>query len=441
MRFLHPDQIACWYRQSLQKSGYKEVYAFVRDFWKDLVRRGSHATPPGFIARLMSRFMAVPVGEKLAGHVGFAAENEYLDAICRAEGADRLEGVFLLTGADRDTALAQGIFQQILDRLPPFQHNEIVFADAELEKSFSVEHATSAGFDVDQALDAIYANAAGEFRRSDFKFYADDIFEIGHPNLFERPADRLFFRRMTRAMKGMSFWTRSVFTLKEESSWVVARYGEPQTLPLGGYDELTNKGNLSSLVPSELAYIDEKLEFDLFDYKFIENQLVYFKRDSGAVFRIRRDIVVKVSLTEFFEHERHLGLLFGWFFNFAEKLIETFVKDMVNVIIVLDGYEPSSLHDAGEFFTHFLREKSLAARIALLAGKACAASLPERLRSNAQAWYFGDPKAFPEGNTVPFVFPQNDEFAAMPPDEQEKMLGELINNAIDGMVKGADGKI
>ncbi len=440
MRFLLPDQIAHWYRQSLNKSGYKEIHAFVRDFWKDQVRRGSHAVPPGFVARLMSRFMSVPVGERLPGHVGFTSENEYLDAICHAEGADRLEGIFLLTGADRDTVRAQGICQQILDRLPAFQHSEIAFSDSELEKSFSVEHATSAGFEVDKTLDAIYANVAGELRRSEFRFYADDVFEIGHPDLFVRAADRLFFRRMTRAMKGMAFWTRSVFTLKEESSWVVAKYGEPQTLPLGGYDELTTKGNLSSLVPSELAYIDESLAFDLFDYKFIENQLTYFKRDSGAVFRIRRDIVVRVSLTEFFEHERHLGLLFGWVFNFAEKLIDTFVKDMVNVIIVLDGYEPSSLKDAGEFFSHFLREKSLDKRIVLLAGRTAAAKLPDNLRANSQIWHFGA-KEEAGGNWVRFRFPQTDEFAATKADEQEKLLGEIINEAIDRMVKGADGQV
>ncbi len=440
MRFLLPDQIAFWYRQSLQKSGYREVHAFVRDFWKDLVRRGCHAMPPGFIARLMSRFMSVPVGERLAGHVGFAAENEYLDTICSAEGADRLEGIFLLTGADRDTVLAQGIFQQIIERLPPFQNAEIAFSDSEMEKSFAVAVATSAGFDVDKALDAIYANAAGEFQRSDFRFYADDIFEIGHPGLFERAADRLFFRRMTRAMKGMARWTRSVFTLKEESSWVVAKYGEPQTLPLGGYDELTSKGNLSSLVPSELAYIDESMQFDLFDYKFIENQLTYFKRDSGAVFRIRRDIVVKATLSEFFEHERHLGLLFAWVFNFAEKLIDTFIKDMVNVIIVLDGYEPSSLHDAGSFFRHFLHEKGLDKRIQLLSGKSETTLLPEKLRLNAQTWYFGPGEA-KDTNSVRFVFPKTDDFAGLQADEQEKLLGELINAALDRMVKGADSQI
>ena len=53
------------------------------------------------------------------------------------------EGIFLLTGADRDTALAQGIFQQIIERLPPFQHSEIA-SDSELENLLD-QHAVSAG--------------------------------------------------------------------------------------------------------------------------------------------------------------------------------------------------------------------------------------------------------------------------------------------------------
>lgn len=442
MRFLHPDQIAFWYQSSLKRSGYKEVFSFVRDFWKDLVRRGNYAIPPGFVARLMSRFMSVAVGVRESGHTGFKSEDEYLDKVCNAEGADRLEGIFLLSGADRDTVISQGIFQQIIDRLPPFQHPEIVFSDSDLEKSFTCEHSAAAGFAVDVALDAIYARAQEEFGRIEFRFYADDIFEIGHPGLFNRPADRLFFRRMTRAMKGMTFWTRSVFTLKEESAWVVAKYGEPQTLPLGGYEELTNKGNLSSLVPSELAYIDESMQFDLFDYKYIENQLIYFKRDSGAVFRIRRDVVVKITLSEFFEHERHLGLLFGWFFNFAEKLIEIFVKDMVDVIVLLDGYKPSSLADACEFFRHFLRERGLDKRIKLLTAGS-GGSLSENLRSNAQSWLFAarDDVAGNSSNFVKFEFPQTDEFAALNADEQEQELGKHINSALERMVKNADSQV
>ncbi|KAF1082937.1 MAG: hypothetical protein GQF41_0704 [Candidatus Rifleibacterium amylolyticum] len=436
MRFLHPDQIAYWYKKSLQRSGYKELYAFARDFWKDLVRRGSYAIPPGFVARLMERFMSVPIGEKVPVRPEFPSEDEYLEKIRSAEGADRLEGIFLLTGADRDTVVAQGIFQQIIERLPPFQHDALVFSDSDLEKSFAQAQAIPGGIDVDVVLEKIYARAIDDFARTDFRFYADDIFEIGHPGLFERPADRLFFRRMTRTMKGISFWTRSVFTLKEESSWVVAKFGEPLVLPLGGYDELSNKGTLSSLVPSELAYIDENMAFDLFDYKLIENQLTYFKRDSGAVFRIRRDVLLKVGLTEFFEHERHLGMLFAWCFNFAEKLIETFVKDMVQVIIAVDGYKPSSLDDACGFFRHFLHEKRLDGRIRLVTGYSDE-QLGQELRTNSQNWVFSRQKTG-YGIHVSVDFPQTDDFAALNQDEQERILGTLINNAIERMVKNAD---
>lgn len=438
MRFLHPDQIAYWYKSSLQKSGYKELYAFARDFWKDLVRRGGYAVPPGFVARLMENFMSVPIGEKTGIPVDFPSEEAYLEKICGAEGADRLEGVFLLTGADRDTVVAQGILQQIIERLPPFQNEELVFSDSDLEKSFALGHVDAGSLDVNTILEKIYARALEDFAKCEFKFYPDDIFEIEHPALFERPADRVFFRRMTRTMKGLALWTRSVFTIKEESSWVVAKYGEPLVLPLGGYDELSNKGTLSSLVPSELAYIDESMAFDLFDYKLLENQLTYFKRDSGAVFRIRRDILIKVSLTEFFEHERHLGMLFAWCFNFAEKLIETFVKDMVQVVIAIDGYQPSSLHDACEFFRHFLQSKRLDRRIRLLTGLTDEQAGKE-LHENSQNWVFSrNPTGY--GIHVSVDFPQTDVFASLSPDEQERILGSLINSSIERMVKNADSQ-
>ncbi|GAB4271568.1 MAG: hypothetical protein Kow0029_09400 [Candidatus Rifleibacteriota bacterium] len=382
--------------------------------------------------------MSVPAGEKLPEVKPMESENRYLEMIINAEGADRLEGVFILSGADRDNVLAQPIITQLIDRLPDFRHPALMFSDTELEKSFDVQQTgTSAGFNVEEVLETLYSQALAELQGIEFKFDSDDIFEIGHPTLFERPADRFFYRRMVSSMHGLSTWTKSVFTLREESSWVVARYGEPQVLPLGGYDELTNKGTMSSIMPSELAYIDESMEFDLFDYKFIENQLMYFKRDSGAVFRIRRDIRVKLELSAFFEHERHLGLLFAWCFNFAEKLIETFVKDMVNVFIELEGFQPSSIGDACRFFGHFIEEKGLGERICLCAGE-YNTSKEMKLRENAQTWLFSER---PEEGAIniPFVFPQSDEFAGFPPEDQNRILGNLINELIERMVRHAEG--
>ncbi|MGM0600271.1 MAG: hypothetical protein ACQETH_10700 [Candidatus Rifleibacteriota bacterium] len=437
MILLKPEQIASWYKFSLEYSGYKELYGFARDLWKDLVRRGNRAVPPGFLARFIELYLSVSVGVKNENHSTDPLEDQYLDLIRKAPGADRLEGIFIISGADRDPVLAQPVLVQLIDRLPAFRHKALVFSESDFEKSFEVENPANAGFNMQEVLQLIYKSSIEEFSQKSFSFDADDIFEIGHPQLFSRAADRLFYRRMVNAMHGLGTWTRSIFTLKEESSWVVTKYGEPQVLPLGGYDELTNKGTISSIVPSELAYMDESMEFDLFDYKFIENQLMYFKRDSGAVFRIRRDIRIKLRLSEFFEHEKHLGLLFAWIFNFAGKLIETLVKDMVNVFIELEGYVPSSLKDACRFFGHFLDEKKLSDRICLRAGDFTTSETME-LRPEAQTWLFAEK---PENNSI-FIelqFPQSDEFAAYENTEQYRILGGLINDSIERMVKHDQG--
>jgi len=131
-------------------------------------------------------------------------------------------------------------------------------------------------------------------------------------------------------------------------------------------------------------------------------------------------------------------MLFAWCFNFAEKLIETFVKDMVEVVIALDGYKPSSLNEACEFFRHFLREKCLDKRIKLFVGLKDEA-IGKELRENSQNWVFAA-KETGLGIHVGVEFPQSDEFAAMTGDEQERILGSLINEAIERMVKNADSQ-
>lgn len=435
MRFLFPDQIAWWYMSSIEASGYRSLKPFIKKFWVNLVVNGNQAFPPGFVARLFETWITADIGEKIPNHKHLESENAYLKKIRSTDGADKLDGIFLLSGADRNLELAQPIIMQIIHRLPAFHNPNIAYSASDLEKSFS-SSPNNAGFDANNALDDMYNKVHEQIAVAEFKFYPDDLFEISHPDLFERPIDRFFHQRMARVMKGLAIWTKSVFTIKEESSWIVSKYGEPQTLPLGGYDELTNKGSLSSLVPSELGYIDESMDFDLFDYKFCENQLMYYKRDSGAVFRIRRDIVISVRLSEFFEHERHLGMLFGWSFNFAQKIIETFIKDLVNVRLVFSGFVPSALNEACEFFRHYLKENRLNNRIRITVGKD-ADKKPLPLRPDAQIWYFAE--TAPENARLIYTnFPQTNEFAALDYDSQEMELGNMINNLIESMVRHAD---
>ena len=433
MQLLKPEQIACWYQSSIESSGYKSLYGFARDLWKDLTRKGNKAFPPGFLARLIETLMSISVGEKLELAAPNLKEDEFIKLLKGSEGFDRLEGIFILNGADRDTVIAQNILSQLIERLPVFRSKFLMFSDSDLEKSFSLNVPVYPAFEPEKILSELYTDVINQYHQNKFRLIAADIFEIGHPDLFEKHTDRIFYRKMMKATSGITTWTQSVFTLKEESNYIVAKYGEPQVLPLGGYDAISNKGNLSSLIPSELAYMDSETDFDLFDYKFLENQLMYFKRDSGAVFRIRRNILIRINLTEFFEHERHLGLLFAWCLNLSEKIVETFIKDLIMIHISLEGYEPSSLKEARRFFSHFLEEKGIQNKIALIEGEFDF----ESVQDNSQTWVFAE-NSTQDCRFVKIQFPQTDEFAKLEGHEQERILGHLINKAIESMVEDAD---
>lgn len=430
MQFLYPDQIAYWYERSLKISGYSMLNEQVKKLWVSFVKDGDQCLPPGFLGRFLELWMSIESGPARKNAQIMDVEKKYLRTIKELPGSEKIEGVFLLSGADKNIEIATPLIRQILTRLPPLHSSAIALSDSDIDKSFSVEP-NPPGFEVQATLESMYSNALTELEESNFCFYTDDIFEISHPNLFKKPADRFFYRRMARVMKGLVNWTKSVFTLNEESAFVVAKYGEPEVLPLGGYDEITTKGNISSLIPSELGYIDETMDFDLFDYKFLENQLMYYKRDSGAVFKIRRDVIVHVELTEFFEHERHLALLFAWSFFFAEKIVDTFVKDLVNVHILFEKYRPSGLKDACNFFKHFLKERHLSNRVTL---NTTTDALNQNIRKNSQIWWFS-PEYKEDCCFIETVFPQTDEFANQDPDLQEMELGEMINDLVESMVR------
>ncbi|MFZ2958269.1 MAG: hypothetical protein WA705_15375 [Candidatus Ozemobacteraceae bacterium] len=436
MSFLSPAHIKSWYVESLRYSGFNELYAFPRDYWKNAVIHGRRGLPPGFLAALYERLTRRDAGSR--GEVSISAlEQELFSRICQGDGFDRLEGMFILAGSRDDPTFAEGVLDNLLDRLPDFIHPMLQMAPRDLATAFGDEISVDPLFSALPLIEHLYQEAIDTLTKKPFCLTPVDVFEIGHPALFRKPSDRIFYRRLMRTLNGISLHTSAVFTLHEEAAMVVARFGEPQVLPLGGYDSLTNQGDIASLVPSELGYIDETMPVDLFDVKFMERQLLYFKREEGSVFRIRRDVRLCVELTPFMEHERHLALLFGWCLVLSEKLLEVFTKDIVRVRVELSGYKASALADAGEFFRHFLREKGNAERISLhLPDDPSLAKESEPNPLIVQCWSIGLKKST-NAKHLDALFPQTDTFASSTPEEQERTLGESINHILETMVEHA----
>jgi hypothetical protein len=75
------------------------------------------------------------------------------------------------------------------------------------------------------------------------------------------------------------------------------RLEEDSTFPVGGFSSIATTGSLENLVTSELIYMEQGIEAharpDLFDVRFVENELLYYARDESVAVR-RRSVLVLV---------------------------------------------------------------------------------------------------------------------------------------------------
>ena len=71
---------------------------------------------------------------------------------------------------------------------------------------------------------------------------------------------------------------------------VPTRVLDEDTYPVGGFTSISTKGSVESLLHSQLAYMehDPDLRPDLFDIKFLRDELYYYSRDENQFLRRRR---------------------------------------------------------------------------------------------------------------------------------------------------------
>ena len=61
--------------------------------------------------------------------------------------------------------------------------------------------------------------------------------------------------------------------------------------PVGGYSSISNRGSVESLLHSQLAFMETDERPDLFDVKFVRDELFYYARDENQFLRRRRVFV------------------------------------------------------------------------------------------------------------------------------------------------------
>jgi vWA domain found in the FtsH ternary systems len=72
---------------------------------------------------------------------------------------------------------------------------------------------------------------------------------------------------------------------------VPTRVLDEDTYPVGGYASISTHGSIESLLHSQLAYMEPVARPDLFDIKYLRDELFYYSRDENQFLRRRRTFV------------------------------------------------------------------------------------------------------------------------------------------------------
>jgi len=121
-----------------------------------------------------------------------------------------------------------------------------------------------------------------------------DVFDLMHGGALVEYSQRLAQRQVLRAAE----------SLKEDlpvhrvrpavhRQQVATQMLDEDTYPIGGFTSISNRGSIESLLHSQLAFIepDESDRPDLFDVKFLRDELLYYSRDENKFFRRRQSFI------------------------------------------------------------------------------------------------------------------------------------------------------
>jgi hypothetical protein len=119
--------------------------------------------------------------------------------------------------------------------------------------------------------------------------------------------------------------------------------------PVGGFSSISTRGGIESLLHSQLAFMETDERPDLFDVKFLRDELLYYARDENQFLRRRRTFVFMLypdlTATRFKDAElpyQRGVLLLALMTTAMRKLMEWLSADALvfEVLFVRDGKEP-----------------------------------------------------------------------------------------------------
>ncbi len=243
---------------------------------------------PGWPAGLARSFEDLVLGKLDADGTMVRAA----DALARYRGRDRDRGLAFLLEQLRRRARFGGVL------LNP----AVIKAAMELlpEEFLNSGWESLAGEGLMPLLPALYSDLIAAVRDAPEALGPEDVFELEHGTALAAFSQRVALRQVVQSAAELaSEISQDKPRMISRRHEVATRILDEDTYPVGGFSSISTRGSIESLLHSQLAYMEPTERPDLFDIKYVRDELLYYARDENQFLRRRRTflIVLDPSLT------------------------------------------------------------------------------------------------------------------------------------------------
>jgi hypothetical protein len=211
------------------------------------------------------------------------------DVVRRYEGRDRARAVAFVVNQLRERAGVGGVM------LSPSILKGLLEAPA--------DELLARGWDgLSRGLEPLprelYEELIAAVRRTADVLGPEDIFELEHGTALAELGQRVALRQVLQtAARLEAGLPRHRPRLRSTRREVPTQVPDEDVYPVGGFASISTRGTIESLLHSQLAFMEPATAArpDLFDVKFVRDELLYYSRDENQFLRLRRTFVVVLT--------------------------------------------------------------------------------------------------------------------------------------------------
>jgi hypothetical protein len=206
------------------------------------------------------------------------------DALRRYQGRDRARGLAFVVNQFRERAGFGGV------HLSPAVIKGLLQDPADKVLARGWETLQRDG--LMPLLPDLYEGLVAAARRTAEVLGPEDLFELEHGTALADLGQRVALRQVLQtAARLEALLPRRRVRPRSGRREVPTRVLDEDTYPVGGFASLATRGSLESLLHSQLAFMEKNDRPDLFDIKYLRDELLYYARDDNQFLRRRRTFV------------------------------------------------------------------------------------------------------------------------------------------------------